>query len=262
MIGRRWLVVPLIAACLPALAGCPAPGAVTDVDRQRLAVLQREKIVASATEKPAANAGFLISSRLPPNRGKVYGRIVGTLGSTAPPPAGATVTASIKSEARTITAKSIETLRGSGWTVYFVGCTPPGDMASPGDTVPPGDTASPGDTAPPGTLRPWPYPEPDRWLFDAFAYKVIGGVSYFADVQGMATDTGTAQVYFTLLAPNEHETATNLFPDRPAAVSPGANCVESPVEPTALTHAGPILAMFDSGPKPGTSAPLAAVGYR
>ena len=244
MIGRRWLVLPLIAACLPVLAACPAPGAVTDVDRQRLAVLQSEKIVASATGKPDANAGFLISSTLPPNRGKVYGRIVGTLGSTAPAPAGATVTASTKIEARTMTAKSIETLRGSGWTVYFVGCTPPGD------------------TAPRGTLRAWPYPEPDRWLFDAFAYKVIGGVSYFADVQGMATDTGTAQVYFTLLAPNEHETVTDLFPDRPAAVSPSANCVESPIEPTTLTHAGPILAMFDSGPQPGTSAPLAATGYR
>ena len=244
MIGRHWLVLPLIAACLPALAGCPAPGAVTDVDRQRLAVLQREKIVASATGKPDANAGFLISSTLPPVRGKVYGRIVGTLGSTAPAPAGATVTASTKTEARTITAKSIETLRGSGWTVYFVGCTPPGD------------------TAPRGTVRPWPYPEPDRWLFDAFAYKVIGGVSYFADVQGMATDTGTAQVYFTLLAPNEHETVTNLFPDSPPAVSPSANCVESPVEPTALTHNGPILAMFDSGPQPGTSAPPAETGFR
>jgi len=242
LIGRRWLVLPLIAACLPALAGCPAPGAVSDVGRQRLAVLQSEKIVASATGKPDANAGFLISSTLPPNRGKVYGRIVGTLRSTVPAPAGATVSASTKTEARTITAKSSETLRGSGWTVYFVGCTPQSD------------------TAPPGTVRPWPNSEPDRWQFDAFAYKVIGGVSYFAGVQGMATDT--AQAYVALLTPNEHETVTNLFPDRPPAVSPSANCLESPVEPTTLTHDGPILAMFDCGPKPGTSAPPPASGFR
>ncbi len=256
MIGRRWLVVPLIAACLPALAGCPAPDAVTDVDRQRLAVLQREKIVGTATGKPDASAGFLVSSTLPPTRSKVYGRIVGALGSTVPAPAGTRVTASTKALARTATATSIETLRGSGWTVYFVGCTPPGDSASPGDTAPPGGADSL------GAARPWPYPEPDRWLFDAFAYKVIGGVSYFADVQGMATDTGTAQVYFTLLAPNEHESVTNRFPDSPPAVSPSANCVESPVEPTKLTHAGPILAMFDSGPRAGSSAPLAVTGYR
>jgi hypothetical protein len=244
MIGRRWLVVPLLAACLPALAGCPAPGAVTDVDRQRLAVLEREKIVGTATGKLDSSAGFLISSTLPPSRGKVYGRIVAASGSTVPAPAGTAVTAVTRTEARTSTARSIETLRGSGWTVYFVGCTPPGDSASP------------------GAVRPWPYPEPDRWLFDAFAYKVIGGVSYFAHVAGMATDTGTAQVYFTLLAPNEHESVTNLFPDTPPAVSPSANCVESPVEPTKPTHAGPVLAMFESGPRAGTSAPLAATGYR
>jgi hypothetical protein len=154
------------------------------------------------------------------------------------------VTASTKTEARTITAKSIKTLRGSGWTVYFVGCTPPGD------------------TAQLGTVRPWPDAETDRWLFDAFAYKVVGGVSYFADVQGMATNTGNAQVYFTLLAPNEHETVTNLFTDAPPAVSATTNCVESPVEPTASAHVGPILAMSTDGPQPGVSAPLAPAGYR
>jgi hypothetical protein len=244
MIGRQRLVVLLTAACLPVLAGCPAPGAVTDVDRQRVAVLQREKIVGGATGKANASPGFLISPRLAPRRGKVDGRIVGTAGATPPAPAGATVDAQTKTAARTDTARALATLRNSGWTVYFVGCTPPGD------------------TAPLGTVRPWPYAESDRWLFDAFAYKVIDQVSYFADIQGEATDSGRAQVDFTLLAPNEHETVTNLFPDAPPSVSPVANCVESAVEPTTLTHAGPILAMSDTGPEPGAAAPLAPTGFR
>jgi hypothetical protein len=243
MTGRRLLVL-MLASCLPVLAGCPAPGVVTDVDRQRLGVLQREPIISGATEKPGANAGFLVSPRLPPRRGKVSGRIVGTVGATTPAPAGATVAPQTKADARADTAKALATLRNSGWTVYFAGCTPPGD------------------TAPLGTVVPWPYPESDRWIFDAFAYKVLDRVSYFADIEGIATDTGTAQVHFTLLAPNEHETVTNLFPDAPPPVSPTGNCVESVAEPTALTHAGPILAMFDSGPPPGTSAPLAPTGLR
>jgi hypothetical protein len=250
---RGILVLLVLAGSFPALVGCPANGSVTAVDRQRYQVLAHERLLRIAVGDRVGSPGFLISPTLPPRRGYLDGYLIDKLGhgpaSTGSPAPGAglalpAVSRSAKSAARAATAKGIAALRASGWTVYFAGCTPP-------------SASVPGDSA-----VPWPSPEPDEWSFDAFAYRLVGGVSYFARLHGFANGNGDVRVDFRFLTPNSHETMANLFPDQPPAVSRSGNCVESRTDPTSRTHTGPVIAMFDNGPAPGRSPTIAPSGYR
>jgi hypothetical protein len=82
-------------------------------------------------------------------------------------------------------------------------------------------------------------------VFTAFGFKVIDGVSYAVDIGAAADSTGYVGASVTMRAPNGHERITDLFPDRPAAVTPTASCIESPADPTHVTEAGPVLHVDD-----------------
>lgn len=192
-------MLPLIAACLPALAGCPAPGAVSDVDRQRLAVLQSEKIVASATGNRMPTLDSLSRRRSRPIGARSTGASSAPWGrpfrrrpaQRSPLRPRPKPVRSQRSRARHCAVPAGRVLRG----LYAAKRHGSARHRTPVAQLGTGSMAV-------RRVRV----QDDR------------PVSYFAGVQGMATDT--AQAYVALLAPNEHETVTNLFPDRPPAVSP------------------------------------------
>jgi hypothetical protein len=175
-------------------------------DTTRLEAMKSEPIVAAATGV-SATAGFQESDRLAPRRGS----LTATLADVSPATPDA---------ARHSTADAVGKL-GPGWTVYFVAC------------------------APAGSSDPMVPPANEGWRFLAYAYKHNAGVSYFAWIDGSVADNGRAVVRLTMYAPYSGESTSDLFADRPPAVTSG--CLTQPAMPDKLTTSGTAVVVDASG---------------
>jgi hypothetical protein len=91
------------------------------------------------------------------------------------------------------------------------------------------------------------------WQWDLFAYKVTGGVSYFAFVDaGLAPDLSAGFITITLRAPESHD-APNLFPDAPLDLPAGSTCAEDGAASPATQVSGVAVVLRDWKPFPGAN---------
>lgn len=146
------------------LAGCPSGGS-SNADKDRLAFMQREPVLKLAIREPYAEVGFKISDKVPLHRS----HIVAALADPVEPDV-----------ARKHGMQAVDSLRNSGWTVFYARC--------------------------------------EEATFTAGAYKIAGDVSYHAQLTGAAKDGATA-VVLQLRAPHSQEPTSDLFPNRPAGLA-------------------------------------------
>lgn len=124
--------------------------------------------------------------------------------------------------ARKHTAQAAAALRDNGWTMYYATCGP----------------------------------QDDRWAFQVNGYKVIDGVSYYAEVNGTGVKQSKVSVFLLLRAPNSRESTSDLFADRPPALQTGRSCVETVQLPQRVTADGVPIVLDEHGPEPdGTPKP-------
>lgn len=103
--------------------------------------------------------------------------------------------------------EALGALRDSGWTVFYAQC--------------------------------------GKGFFLASGYKLVDGVSYFAQVNGGETPDET--VVLQLRAPNSRESTSDLFPERPVPLATGRTCLETGASPGAE---GTQIELDDLGPDP------------
>jgi hypothetical protein len=240
------LRVAVAGAALLLLAGCPSPSASNGLDDDRLELLKAEPLV-SRDPDPSAVHGWQNSKKVPPVRGHVTAKVLDVESSDA------------AERARTESAKVINELRSNGWTMYLAACIPPRPTATP-SVDPTVDAVTPSPTY--NTVPLLPENGDDDWLYLAFGYKTVEGVSFFAQVDGYGDILAPtrASVWLILRAPYSGETSTDLFPERPKALDRGAGCIESATPPTEFTVSGPKIAMSEHGPDP--QARPVAPGFR
>jgi hypothetical protein len=116
------------------------------------------------------------------------------------------------------TVEAVKVLRDSGWTVYHVRCDPNEFMVA--------------------------------------AYKIVDGVSYYAQINGSDVQDGQ-NAAMQLLAPHSRESTSDLFPERPPALPAGKTCLESNATETG---AGPSILVDEQGPDP--NGPAKPSGHR
>jgi hypothetical protein len=220
------------------LGACSKPppeptNVVTDVDRQRAELLSSDPVLATAVSPPEVVPGRLISTRVGWDRTEVRARLY----AHKPAASGAGPTAgSVETEL----ARTLETLRQGGWTIYWTMCLPPPKQPSLTDPMPTSEPM-PADVA---------RSEGFQWL--AYGYKVTGGVSYWSMVSAQRLEDGDAWVDIVMRAPNARDTS-NLFVDRPKALPAGKTCPEDGQVKNATEQAGSPAALRDWYPFPGYS---------
>jgi hypothetical protein len=211
----------LLAVVAGATAGCTTGphDVVTQIDRDRAAVLAHDPVTALALRPATVTAGVWLNDKLGWRRGLVAFEAY----STAPGGSDHTV-AGFEGHVATV----LSGLRSAGWSVYWVACLPSTDPTAPGavTAAPTAYPALPGGQRPSGT---W------QWL--AAAYKLSGGVSYAATVYADFWSAAPSTIDVDLLAPNQHDPA-DLFPDRPAALGQGSTCAEDGGAATAPQQQG------------------------
>jgi hypothetical protein len=199
------------------LAGCTSPD--EDANERRLALLRDEPLV--ARDKDAATSpGFVVSDLLPAHRPMIMASLFEEKAQNP------------SEVARKQTSDAVVSLREGKWVVYLIACLAPGNAPpNPDDVV------------------GWQYE--DGWGYAAYAYKIVDGVSYSAEVTGSGRG-GIARVELRLLAPHSSEPKADLFPDRPPAVEAGVgkNCLEALMPPGERTVIGTRTLMDTTGPHP------------
>lgn len=83
--------------------------------------------------------------------------------------------------------EALKALRDSAWTVFYARC--------------------------------------DHDGFTASAYRVVDGVSFYAQIDG--SDVQGKNVVLQMRAPQSRESTSDLFPERPPAVAAGKTCLEA-----------------------------------
>ncbi len=105
-------------------------------------------------------------------------------------------------------AEAVSVLHDTGWTVFHVRC--------------------------------------DGLSFVANAYKVVSGVSYYAEVDGAIQEVKVS-VVLQMRAPYSKEPTSDLFADRPPALTDGKSCLET--HTTGVSDGTPIV-LDELGPDP------------
>lgn len=113
------------------------------------------------------------------------------------------------------TAEALARMRATGWTIMPASCEVPE----------PDRIAASGKQPEPGQLGV--DPGLDEWEWSATAYTHVDGVSYWAELSGLAVRNGIGGVGIMLRAPNMDD-PPDLFPDRPADLSADSTCIEQP----------------------------------
>lgn len=224
MIAQLLRVSTSVTALL-LLAGCPAVPQKTslDVDGQRMAVMRDEPLVGRDRD-PSINPGFIVSDKLPAHRGMISADLFEEEAQNA------------NEVARKQTSDAMIALRENKWVIYLAACLPPGKApANFGDVV--------------------GFQYEDGWAFAAYAYKIVDGVSYSAELVGSGRGS-KAKLTLRLLAPHSSEPKADLFPDRPPSVEAGKSCIEASSPPEARVVTGTSTLMDETGPHPaGTAKP-------
>lgn len=70
------------------------------------------------------------------------------------------------------------------------------------------------------------YTRCERDFFTAGAYKIVDGVSFYAQIDGSEVQDGS-NVVLRMRAPNSTEPSQDLFPERPAELGVGQTCLET-----------------------------------
>jgi len=113
--------------------------------------------------------------------------------------------------------EAVEALRDSGWTVFHARCDHDGFLAA--------------------------------------AYKVVDGVSFYAQIDG--SDVPEKNVVLQMRAPQSGESTSDLFPERPAAVAAGKTCLETD---SSLGEEGTPIVLDELAPDP--DGPAKPAGHR
>jgi hypothetical protein len=226
---------------------------VTDTDRDRAAVLSHDPVLAGSVLTVAP--GRLHSAKLGWDRTQVTARIF-----DQPDAAGNVDVAPEVVEARLATA--IATLRTGGWTVHWTLCLPLPQVEPGSDTDPlpvlippvePSVTPTPTPSGPvayvPTGALPAGTERQDGFQWVVYAYKIAGGVSYWASLSAASVHHLGAFIDVVLRAPGERDPA-NLFAARPAALPTGPTCAEDKVAANATQEAGVPVQIKDWWPFP------------
>ena len=90
----------------------------------------------------------------------------------------------------------------------------------------------------------------ERDFFTASAYKVVDGVSFYAQIDGSEVQDAS-NVVLRMRAPNSREPNQDLFPERPAELGVGETCLET--DRTAASE-GTAIMVDELAPDPGGAA--------
>jgi hypothetical protein len=227
----RRLLSGVGAVAVLALAGCakapPAPSAASDVDRARAAYLADEPIVRAAVSAPQITPGVVHADELGWDRTEVDAEIYESAGGAGPTPG----------EVEQEVAAAVRILRSAGWTIHWEMCLPPPSFDATG--VPQPDSVR----------IPIPVPRADGHEWLVAAYKITGGVSYWALVMAAKVEEDAA-VNVVLRAPNARD-EPNLLPSAPDPVPTDRACAEDGTPGTEIEQAGTPLVVRDWLPFPG-----------
>jgi hypothetical protein len=211
---------------------------VTDTDRDRAAMLSHDPVLAGAVL--TVTPGRLHSAKLGWDRTQVSARIF-----DQPDAAGNVDVTPEVVEARLATA--IAALRTGGWTVHWTLCLPLPQLEPGSDTdplpvlVPPVASPTPTPSGPAAYVATGALPagteRQDGFQWVVYAYKIAGGVSYWASLTAASVHHLGAYIDVVLRAPGERDPA-NLFGTRPAALPAGPTCAEDKVAANATQEAG------------------------
>ncbi len=229
----RRLLGGVCAGAVLGLAACaqaPAPvAAASDVDRDRAAYLADEPIVRAAVAAPQITPGVAHGDGLGWDRTEVNAEIYASAGGEGPTP----------EEVEQEVADAVRILRSSGWTIHWEMCLPPPSYNANGVPLP--DSVE--------IPMPVQRAEGHEWL--AAAYKITGGVSYWALVLGAQVD-GDAAVNVVLRAPNAQDNA-NLIRATPDPIPTDRACAEDGRLGTEIEQAGTPVLVRDWLPFPAES---------
>jgi hypothetical protein len=115
-------------------------------------------------------------------------------------------------------AEAVKALRDSGWTVFHARC--------------------------------------EAAAFAAAAYKLVDGVSFYAQIDGSEVQQ-SQNVVLQMRAPHSRESKSDLFPERPPALAAGKTCLESA---GSMGEEGTSIVVDELGPDP--DGPAKPAGHR